>query len=76
MLSPSQTTWAPPGVPWGLGLQGLRETTGWQEGEAMEDVLPETLGDRLMGRSSGIWNPGEPVSQHKEASVNPCHLLK
>ena len=50
MLSPSQTTWAPPGVPWGLGLQGLRETTGWQEGEAMEDVLPETLGDRLMGK--------------------------
>ena len=42
----------------------------------MEDVLPETLGDRLTGRSSGIWNPGEPVSQHKEASVNPCYLLK
>ena len=50
LLSPSQTTWAPPGVPWGLGLQGLRETTGWQEGGAMEDVLPETLGDRLPGK--------------------------
>ena len=36
------------------GLQGLRETTGWepsgQAGEAMEDVRPEILGDRLLGK--------------------------
>ena len=50
MLSPSQTTRAPPGVPWGLGLQGLREMTRWQAGGAMEDVLPEILGDRLTGK--------------------------
>ena len=31
-------------------LQGLKETTGWQAGGAMEDVLPETLGDGLMGK--------------------------
>ena len=31
-------------------LQGLKETTGWQAGGAMEDVLPETLGDRLTGK--------------------------
>ena len=35
------------------GLQGLRETTGWepsmQAGGAMEDVRPEILGDRLLG---------------------------
>ena len=35
-------------------LQGLRETTLWeprgQAGGAMEDVLPETLGDRLPGK--------------------------
>ena len=33
------------------GLQGLRETIGWepsgQAGGAMEDVLPVTRGDRL-----------------------------
>ena len=43
--------WCPMGP---AGLQGLRETTLWepsrQAGEAMEDVLPETLGDRLMGK--------------------------
>ena len=44
-----------PGCPMGpAGLQGLRETTLWeasgQTGGAMEDVLPETLGDRLMGK--------------------------
>ena len=44
-----------PGCPMGpAGLQGLRETTLWepsrQAGEAMEDVLPETLGDRLTGK--------------------------
>ena len=47
VLSPSQTTWAG-------GLQGLRETTicepSGQAGGALEDVLPETLGDRLPGK--------------------------
>ena len=49
MLTPSQMTRVPPGIPWGLGLQGLREMTGWQAG-AMEDVSPEILGDRLTGK--------------------------
>ena len=46
------------GSPWcpmgSAGLQGLREATLWepssQAGGAMEDVLPETLGDGLMGK--------------------------
>ena len=54
VLSPSQTTWAPAGVLGPAVLQGLRETTLWeprgQAGGAMEDVLPETLGDRLPGK--------------------------
>ena len=37
-----------------VGLQGLSETTLWepseQAGGAMEDMLPETLGDRFMGK--------------------------
>ena len=36
------------------GLQDLREMIGWepsrQTGGAMEDVFPETLGDRLLGK--------------------------
>ena len=36
------------------GLQDLREMIGWepsrQAGGAMEDMLPETLGDRLLGK--------------------------
>ena len=36
------------------GLQDLREMIGWelsrQTAGAMEDVLPETLGDRLLGK--------------------------
>ena len=43
--------WCPMGP---AGLQGLRETTGWepsgQAGGAMEDVRPEILGDRLLGK--------------------------
>ena len=54
MLSPSQTTWAPPCVPWAWGLQGLREMTlcepSGQAGGALEDVRPETLGYRLLGK--------------------------
>ena len=65
---------------WAWVLQGLRETTGWepsgQGGGAMEDVLPETLGDRLTGKDLRHLDPGEPISQHKEASVNQCYLLK
>ena len=46
------------GSPWcpmgSAGLQGLREATLWepsgQAGGAMEDMLPETLGDGLMGK--------------------------
>ena len=45
------SSWCPMGP---AGLQGLRETTLWepsgQAGGAMEDVLPEILGDRLMGK--------------------------
>ena len=47
------------------GLQDLREMIGWepsrQTGGAMEDGLPETLGDRL---------PGKEVS-HLEPSLAP-----
>ena len=43
--------WCPMGS---AGLQGLREATLWepsrQAGGAMEDMLPETLGDGLMGK--------------------------
>ena len=44
-----------PGHPTGTtGLQGLWEMIGWepsrQSGGAMEDVLPEILEDRLMGK--------------------------
>ena len=50
MLSPSQTTRAPPGVPWGLVAPGS-EGNDWLAGRgAMEDVLPETLGERLTGK--------------------------
>ena len=58
MLSPSQTTWAPPCVPWAWGLQGLREMTGWQAG-AMEDeapALPTSVGCRVH-RPSGVPSP-------------------
>ena len=62
------------------GLQGLREMTGCepsvQAGGAMEDMLLETLGDRLTGKELRHLDPGEPISQHKEASVNQCYLLK
>ena len=49
------STQTSPGHPTGpVGLQGLRETTEWepsgQAGGAMEDVLPETLGDSLLGK--------------------------
>ena len=72
------------GLPWAShgawGLQGLREMTGCepsvQAGGAMEDMLPETLGDRLTGKELSHLDPGEPISQHKEASVNQCYLLK
>ena len=55
MISPIQTTQTSPGHPTGPeGLQGLREMTEWepsgQAGGAMEDVLPEILRDRLMGK--------------------------
>ena len=37
-----------------MAIQGLRETIGWepsrQAGGAMEDVRPEILGDRLLGK--------------------------
>ena len=37
-----------------VAIQGLRETSGWeptrQAGGALEDGLPETLGDRLTGK--------------------------
>ena len=43
------------------GLQDLREMIGWepsrQTGGAMEDVLPETLGDRLMGKEVSHLEP-------------------
>ena len=47
-----------------------------QAGGAMEDMLPETLGDRLTGKELRHLDPGEPISQHKEDSVNQCYLLK
>ena len=43
------------------GLQDLREMIGWepsrQAGGAMEDVLPETLGDRLPGKEVSHLEP-------------------
>ena len=43
------------------GLQDLREMIGWkpsrQTGGAMEDVLPETLGDRLPGKEVSHLEP-------------------
>ena len=55
LAQPKSDDMGSPGCPMGpAGLQGLRETTLWepsrQAGEAMEDVLPETLGDRFMGK--------------------------
>ena len=51
-----------PGHPTGpVGIQGLREMIGWepsgQAGEAMEDGLPETMGDRLMGKEVSHLEP-------------------
>ena len=43
------------------GLQGLRETTGWepsgQARGAVEDVFPEILGDRLTGKEGRHLEP-------------------
>ena len=75
------STQTSPGHPTGpAGLQGLREMTEWepsgQAGGAMEDVLPETLGDSLLGRSSGIQSPAELINQCKEASVNQLIFIE
>ena len=73
MLTPSQMTRVPPGIPWGLGLQGLRETMDGSPAGRQEDpwrtcaLRPWETGSR--GRRVGIWSPGEPLSQCKEASV-------
>ena len=44
-----------------VGIQGLRETIGWepsgQAGGAMEDGLPETTGDRLTGKEVSHLEP-------------------
>ena len=80
MLSPSQTTWAPPCVPWAWGLQGLRETMdGSPAGRQEEQWRMCTLrswatGSR--GRRAGIWSPAEPLSQCKEASVNQLVFIQ
>lgn len=78
VLSPSQTTWAP-WCPWGLGLQGLRKATLWepegQAGGAMEDVFPETLGDRLWGRV-GHPGPAGLINQCKKASGNQLVFIE
>ena len=42
----------------------------------MEDVLPETLRDRLTGKDLRHLDPGEPISQHKEASVNQLIFIE
>ena len=63
-----------------VGIQGLRETIGWepsrQAGGAMEDVLPETGVTASWGRRSSIWSPAEPLSQCKEASVNQLIFIE
>ena len=51
-----------PGHPTGpVGIQGLRETIGWepsrQAGRSMEDVRPASLGDRLPGKEGGHLEP-------------------
>ena len=61
------STQTSPGHPTGpVGLQGLRETTEWepsgQAGGAMEDVLPETLGDSLLGKE---FRHPEPSRAHQ-----------
>ena len=80
MLTPSQMTRVPPGIPWGLGLQGLRETMdGSPAGRQEEQWRMCTLrswatGSR--GRGSGIRSPAEPLSQCKEASVNQLVFIQ
>ena len=51
-----------PGHPTGpVGIQGLRETTGWepsgQAGRSMEDVRPESLRVRLPGKKVSHLEP-------------------
>ena len=80
MLTPSQMTRVPPGIPWGLGLQGLRETMdGSPAGRQEEQWRMCTLrswatGSR--GRRSGIRSPAEPLSQCKDASVNLLRFIE
>ena len=67
-----------PGNPTGpVAIQGLRETIGWepsgQAGGAMEDGLPETLGDRLLGKEVSHLEPSlAPQSMQGSLSESAC----
>ena len=76
-VQPKSDDTGSPGCPMGsVGLQGLRETTerepSGQAGGAMEDVLPEILGDRLTGKELRHLDSGEP---HQSTQGNLSELV-